>query len=96
MIWNTDELGNQTFVTKMEYEQIQSIIVKYYNPTTNKYIIIEHSNFEYIKNKEHTIKEKTHLTKDRNGNSIFPIPNGMELEINIDCSRYTTIIKEVD
>ena len=95
-MWNTDELGNQTFAIKMEYEQIQSISVKYYNPTTNKYIIIEHSNFENIKNKEHTIKEKTHLTKDRNGNSIFPIPNGMELEINIDCNRYTTIIKEVD
>jgi hypothetical protein len=44
-MWNTDELGYQTFATKMEYEQIQSIIMKYYNPTTNKHIIIEHSNF---------------------------------------------------
>ncbi len=95
-MWNTDELGNQTFMIKMEYEQIQSISVKYYNPTTNKHIIIEHSNFENIKNKEHFIKEKTRLIEDRNGIPILPISNGMELEIDIDCNRYTTIIKEVD
>lgn len=95
-MWNTDELGYQTFATKMEYEQIQSIIVKYYNPTTNKHIIIEHSNFENIRNKEHIIKEKTRLIEDRNGNPIFPIPNGMKLGINIDCRSYTTTIKEED
>jgi hypothetical protein len=95
-MWNTDELGYQTFATKMEYEQIQSIIVKYYNPTTNKHIIIEHSNFENIRNKEHTIQEKTRLIEDRNGNPIFPIPNGMELKLNIDCNRYTTTIKEAE
>ena len=75
-------------------EQIQSIIVKYYNSKTNKHTTIEHSNFENIRNKEHIIKGKTRLIENRNSNPIFPIPNGMELEINIDCNRYTTIIKE--
>lgn len=95
-MWHTYELENQTFTTKMEYEQIESIIVKYYNPKTNKHTIIEHSNFENIRNKEHEIKDKLRLIEDRNGNPIFTIPNEVRLSLNIDCKSYTTTIKEED
>lgn len=95
-MWNTDELGNQTLTNKIECEQIESITVKYYNSKTNKHTIIEHFNFKNVRDKEHEIKEKTRLIEDRNGNPIFPIPNGMKLGINIDCRSYTTTIKEED
>ena len=95
-MWHTDDLGNQTLTNKIEYEQIESITVKYYNSKTNKHTIIEHSNFENIRNKEHVIKDKLRLIVNRNGNPMFPIPNGMELKLNIDCRSYTTTIKEED